>query len=271
MKNSNFKTGTMVKGSDLNGCVLCKIISEDMCMRDFQYKIGMNEDTNPLATEGSCQTGLHFSFVQDILGYLNYGTGLAIVSIPDDEDVYVDDGKLRSHRLEIREIMSLMERNTWEYLYEHGADIAIKDNFAVKWAAMGGYPEIVKYLYEHGADITVDNNFSVRYAAMTGNLEMVKCLNECGADIAAADNQPVISAAMNGDLEMVKYLHEHGADVTARNNFLILYAAEEGHLELVKYLYENEPDVAAEYNRARRWAAEKGHVGVAEYLKTHKK
>ncbi len=188
MKNSNFKTGTMIKGSDLNGCVLCKIISDDMCMRDFQYKIGMNEDKNPLATEGSCQAGLHFSLVQDILGYLNYGTGLAIVGVPDDEDVYVDDGKLRSHRLEIREIMPLTEMNTWEYLYGHGADITIKDNFAVKWAVMSGYLEIVKYLYEHGADITADDNFSIKYAVINGNLEMVRCLYKCGADIMTDNN-----------------------------------------------------------------------------------
>lgn len=55
MKYRKFEVGAVIKGSDLNGYTLCKILSEDMCMRNFQYRIGMNEDVKPLALEGGCQ------------------------------------------------------------------------------------------------------------------------------------------------------------------------------------------------------------------------
>lgn len=37
MKNGKFEVGTVIKGKDLKGKILCKIFSEDMKMRGFQY------------------------------------------------------------------------------------------------------------------------------------------------------------------------------------------------------------------------------------------
>ena len=211
MEGNRFKEGTIIKGKDMEGYTLCKILSENMNMRGFQYKTGMNEDINPLEREGDCKAGLHFCLVHDICRYLDYGTKLAVVGIPDEEDVYVDLEKFRTHRLKIREIMPLNKAAAWEYLVKNGAEITMDDDQAVKWAAMKGYLEIVKYLHKNGADIT------------------------------AVDNYAVVWAARNGHLEVVKYLHEKGADITAKNNYAVHWAEVNGYTGVMKYLRMNRP------------------------------
>ena len=183
MDNRKFTEGSVIKGKDLMDCILCKILSEDMLMQGFQYKMGMNEDIKPLAMSGSCGAGLHFCLVKDVGRYLDYGNKLAVVSIPDEEDVYVDDRKFRTHRMVIETVMPFGETAAWEYLYEHRADITADSNYAVKWAAGNGHLEVVKYLYEHGADIMAWDNYAIRKAAERGHLEVVKYLCRNGAGI----------------------------------------------------------------------------------------
>ena len=243
MENKRLKTGTVIKGKDLKGYILCKVLSENMVMRGFQYKMGMNEDVNQLDVKGSCKKGLHFCIVKDACRYLGYGTRLALVSIPDGEDVYVDDGKFRTHRLYIESMMPLNEVATWEYLYENGMDVTASGSSAVRWAAEKGYLEIVKYLYEHGADISANNDYAVQAASAGNRLEIVKYLHEHGADITADNNFAVKRAAFNGHLEVVRYLHEHGADITAGSNCVVKLAAESGHFEVVKYLCRNGAEI----------------------------
>lgn len=266
MKNAEFMEGTMIKGKELKEHILCKVLSENMVMQGFQYRMGMNEDIKPLAMSGSCGAGLHFCLIKDICGYLYYGSRLALVGIPDGEDVYVDDGKFRTHRLEIKKLLPLDKLTAWKYLYENGADITAHNNDAVMRAAENGHLEVVKYLHEHGADIMAGNNSALRGAARWGHSEVVKYLHEHGAEIIAGDNDALRCAAEYGHLEVVKYLYEHGADLTARDNYAVRYAAKNGHLKVVKYLHKHGADLTADDDYAIRYAAERGYFDVVEYL-----
>lgn len=176
MKDTKFETGTIIKGKDLKDCILCKVLSRNMVMRGFRYKAGMNEDVNPLAMEGNYGTGLHFCLIKDICYYLDYGTKLAAVSIPDEEDIYVGDDWFRTHRLYIEKVMMLYKVGTWKYLYTNGLDITVGDNWAVKWAAEKGYLKVVRYLHRNGADITADGNHAARWAAKNEHMDVVKYL-----------------------------------------------------------------------------------------------
>lgn len=237
--NSKFEVGTVIKGKDLKGYTLCKILSENMNIRGFQYKTGINVDVNPLALKGSCEAGLYFCFIEDICNYLAYGTKLAIVKVPEDEDVYVDRGKFRTHRLEIRKIMPYNEVATWRYLYKSGARLTGDNNYAVRWAAEKGHLEVVKYLHKSGANITADSNYAVRWAADNGHLKVVEYLHKNGANIVACDNYAVRMAASNGHLEVVKYLYENGADITAYDNYAVKKAEKKGHTDVAEYLRAN--------------------------------
>ena len=87
MQNDKFIEGTVMKGKDLKGYTLCKILSEDMKLRGFQYKIGMNEYVKPNILGGDYREGFRFYLIEDICRYLSHGTKLAMVSVPDEEDV----------------------------------------------------------------------------------------------------------------------------------------------------------------------------------------
>jgi len=236
---NKLQKGAVIKGKDLEGYSLCKIISEDMNMRGYQYRIGINLDINPLARKGSCKEGLHFCLAKDACMYLSYGTRLALVGVPDDEDVYVGDRELRTHILRIKKAMSFGEVSTWEYLVGNGANIKGSGNYAVKAASQNGNLEVVEYLHKNGADITAENNYALRMAAE------------------------------NGHLEVVKYLHENGADIKAKNNYAIKAAARKGYLDVVKYLYENSAGDAGQYECALEAAS--GRADIEEYLLTNKK
>ncbi len=109
MNNRNFKEGTIIKGNELKNYMLCKVLPGDRVMRGFQYKIGMNEDVTPFNITGRHKSGLRFCFAGDICRYLDNGTELALITIPDDEDVYVGYGWLSAYRIVIKKIISLNE------------------------------------------------------------------------------------------------------------------------------------------------------------------
>lgn len=206
MKNGKFDVGTLIKGKDLKDYILVKVISEDMVMRDFQYKIGMNEDTVPLIRKGGCKAGLHFCLMEDICNYLFYGEQLAIISVPDDEDVYVDAHKFRTHRLVVENVMPFSDAAVWQYMYENGAYTEAGKREAVDYAVQSGNLVLLKHLHEKGIDILAYDSIAVRFAAREGNLDVIKYLYENGADIYAKDNSAERLAVDYGHTEIVEYL-----------------------------------------------------------------
>lgn len=209
MKNGGFEVGTLIKGKDLKENVLCKILTEDMRMRDFQYQMGINEDINPFERKGCCNAGLHFCLAKDICNYIDYGTKLAVVKVPDEEDVYVDRIKFRTHRLCIEKIMPLEQIGTWDFLVKNGTDITAEDNFAVRYMSEYGYMDVVKYLHKHGADIRAENDQAVRMAASYGHLGVLRYLHENGADIHLYADEVMRMARLKGNMEIVKYYEEN--------------------------------------------------------------
>ena len=262
MTDAKWRQGTVLKGEDLRGIALCKILSQNMIMKGFRYQIGVNEEVNHSCSE----KGLHFSTVQDIGCYLDYGEKLAIVTVPNNEKIYVDAHGFHAYRLNIERILPLNKSAAWEFLMKNGAPISGQKPLAICYAAQKGYLDVIKYLYENGADITARSQFPVRWAAKNGHLEVVKYLHKNGADITAFDNFAVRWAAAGGYLEVVKYLHENGADITAHGNEAICRAVAGGYLAMVKYLHRHGADIAACDHRIVRWAAKYGYTDIVRYL-----
>lgn len=240
------------------------MISDGMAMRGFQNRTGF-------FLEDCCGENLHFCPVRTVCRYLDAGTELALVTVPDDEKVYVKRERFRTHRLVIEKVFQLKEvlarPEEWECLILNGADITMDNNRAVRWAAKNGLLEAVKFLHGCGADITANNNDAVKHAAGNGHLEVVKYLHENGADITADDNYAVRTAAVRGHLETAKYLNENGADITAADNYALKLAAIKGRLEIVKYLHENGADMTSCKGYAIKMAEYKGYLDVVVYLR----
>ena len=94
----------------------------------------------------------------------------------------------------------------------------------------------IKYAIEHGANVHVRDDFAVRWSSKNGHLEVVRFLVEQGADIHARDDYAVCWAAENGHLEVVQFLVEHGADIHADDDYAVRWAAEKGHLDWAEEL-----------------------------------
>lgn len=62
-----------------------KILNKDLCHRGFQYKEGLNVDTNEFDPSPKCGGGLFFTDGKNIFSFLDYGTKIADVTVPDGE------------------------------------------------------------------------------------------------------------------------------------------------------------------------------------------
>jgi hypothetical protein len=70
-----------------------KIINEDYTsgINDFQYKIGLNTDTNKLTTNTCSKGGLYFTTEENIKKFLNYGSIIVDVKIPNETQVFIEE------------------------------------------------------------------------------------------------------------------------------------------------------------------------------------
>ena len=122
------------------------------------------------------------------------------------------------------------------YSLEHGADIHIAGDYALRYAVESGNFDVMKYLIEHGGDINVSEALPLRFAVLKENLEMVKYLVERGADVQKAEYLSLRDAAANNDLQMIKYLVEHGADIHVADDLPLQIALERGYSDIVEYI-----------------------------------
>lgn len=90
-----------------------KVLSKDLIHHGYQYKLGLNIDTNTFdATK--CQNGLHFCEAKDIPHWRNYGSKLAFVSLPSDAAVIHYNTKSKADRIIIDKIIDIADWEMWD-------------------------------------------------------------------------------------------------------------------------------------------------------------
>lgn len=93
-----------------------KILNKDLVHNGFQYREGLNVDSLPFNPTGSCKEGgLYFSDEKHITKFLNCGTKIAIVTLPDDAKVYADPvgDKWKADKIILSDIVLIEESNLW--------------------------------------------------------------------------------------------------------------------------------------------------------------
>ncbi len=207
---------------------------------NYPYRIGLNtlkynyEVFDPEETCGP--GGLYYTLPQYIFHYVAYGDKVCILTIPTDAQVVTLDGKRKSDRFIINQIMPLWNVVTIEYLVSLGADIHVVNDQALRWASATGHLEAVKYLVSKGANIHKENDQALQWAAEHGHLEVVKYLVSLGADVHADNDSAIQWASDLGHLEVVKYLVSVGADIHAADDQALRLASGHGHLHVVQYI-----------------------------------
>ncbi len=124
-----------------------------------------------------------------------------------------------------------------------GADPAVVNNCAIRWAAQNGHAAVVALLLEVNHVISAQAiNYAFATAADNGHAEVVALLLKDGRFDPAIENSCFIGcAARDGLTDIVALLLEdQRADPAAYNDYAIGVAAQNGHLDIVKLLLENE-------------------------------
>ena len=66
-----------------------KILHESLIHHNYKYNLGLNIDLIPFNSSGECQSGgLYYTDFDKFPLYLNYGTLIADVEIPEDAKIY---------------------------------------------------------------------------------------------------------------------------------------------------------------------------------------
>ena len=86
----------------------CKILHETLNHNGFQYKEGLNIDSEEFYPHDECEKGgLYFAMEEHILLYTEYGSKIATVHIPDDAMVYIEKEKFKSNKIILSDIIPL--------------------------------------------------------------------------------------------------------------------------------------------------------------------
>ncbi len=224
-----------------------KIFNEEDNHHGFQYKDGLNVDTNPFDAHGSCVPGgLYFTTIDYICDFFKYGDYIRVVEVPEDAQMVQDPSnyKWRADKLFLHPRKALSDVETWKWLIELGINVAgLIPGYRIHpivWASEGGHLEIVDLLLGNGADYNVCDNAAIRCASERGHLKVIELLLKHGADCTAQNNYAIFWASLNGHLATVELLLKHGAACPL-----------------------------GEYNDAIYWATKRGHVAIVELLLKH--
>jgi ankyrin repeat protein len=105
-------------------------------------------------------------------------------------------------------------------LVDNGADIHVKEDYALRWSAQNGHLDIVEFLVSKGSRIHAREDYALRWSAENGHLAVVKFLVDNGADIHADRDYALRWGARMGRFNVVKFLMGKGADIHAGNEWV---------------------------------------------------
>ena len=183
-----------------------KILREDLTHYGYTYHKGLNVDSNPFEPVPNRRNGLFFADEKTILGFCNYGTKIAKVTIPEGEAIVLVGEEYKAHRIILGQIRELWTKETFKWLISCGADIHADDDYALICASESGHGEVVRLLLESGANVHACDDLALHWATLYNNLNVVKLLIEYGTDIHAGDDWALRCASENGYVEVVEYL-----------------------------------------------------------------
>jgi hypothetical protein len=93
--------------------VFVKLTNETEIHNGFQFKTGMNVDTEKFDPTSECKGGIYFCELRKFTKWLNYAATICVnyrvVSIPDDAKIYIEKDKFKANKIilsEKKEIMS---------------------------------------------------------------------------------------------------------------------------------------------------------------------
>ena len=248
-----------------------KVTNREECHYGFQYQDGLNVLTEPfIEDEIESPNGFHFTDIENILIYLDFGCYLREIRLPTDDQEFkiVQAGEhiWRANKIILGKRRELSDINTFNYLLNVGLDIEYSV-LEVSWAAANGYLDIVKLFVENGSGC-ISKEIAIMGAASSGHFEIVKYLME-NVNTSDLINDLLANAASSGHLPMVEFLVENGANIHYRNEYALRNAVRKGHTDIVDYLIKMGAnlDIDKDHNPSLiELAASNGRLSMIKYL-----
>ena len=136
----------------------------------FQYSNGLNvlqEKFNNDPNASCCEGGLYFTNAKNIFKFLDYGLYLREIILPTDNPDFrmIKDptgDKWRANMIILGARHELCNVDTFKFLIDNGADIRVRNDYALTWSAKNSRLDVLKLLIENGADIHSDNDSALR-------------------------------------------------------------------------------------------------------------
>ncbi len=92
-----------------------KILDERMTHHRFRYKEGLNEDTKLFKPKSRCRGGLYFTDLQNIVKFLEFGSLIAKVTIPEDAlCIQESNDKWKANKIILSDIKRLEDWEMWQ-------------------------------------------------------------------------------------------------------------------------------------------------------------
>ena len=123
---------------------------------NYPYQLGLNtlkHNNEEFNNSKKCESGgLYFSNIDHIFNFLGYGDTLCVITLPEDTIVIKLNNKYKSNKIYIKRMIK-GRLEIIKYLVSLGADIRVRNDWAIQWASKYGHLETVKYLVSLGANI----------------------------------------------------------------------------------------------------------------------
>lgn len=169
-----------------------------------------------------------------------------------------------------------------KFVEQDGASLSSPDNngyYALQWAALNSFPEIVQYIIEHGGDVSaVDNSqqTALHWAAVRGSITVADVLLQNGARVEAADvngYRAVHVAAQYGQTSFLNHIvAKYHADFDVPDNdgrSPLHWAAYKGFADTVRLLLFRDASQQRQDKEGctpLHWAAVRGNIEVCTIL-----
>jgi hypothetical protein len=221
----------------------------------FQYQDGLNIDTVPFNPFGSCQKGgLYFTLKEHIPSFLDYGTTIATIEIPDDALIYIDpEGcKFKADRFIIIKQQHISEWDMWsngDYCLiavdQNGSSLQYvkEQTLEICLAAVANYGPALLHVKEQTPEICLAavsqqlsglrHGYSLRYVKEQTPEICLAAVSENGCALAYVTEQTpeICLAAVSATGYALEYVTEQTPEIclaaVSQNGFALRYVKEQ--------------------------------------------
>jgi hypothetical protein len=218
----------------------CKVLKDDLIHYNFTYTLGLNIDPMPFNPSGSCESGgLYYTTIDNIAYYINVGTKLGFVSIPEDAQVYKDpegNDKWKADKIIIDKIIELRDFEGWND-EKYCMDAVKKNGYCLQYVKnqipdicleavrQDGY--ILKYVEKQTPELCMEavksSGGSLKYVLEQTPELCMEAVKHDGCALQYVKNQTIelCRKAVKEDESAVRYINEWILKIYIKENNMI--------------------------------------------------